>query len=284
MAQAKKSSTTTARVRNWTPTTTPRKTANKGRKRTASKGRKRSGKKRGRRRNPQTSTSTALATRPTQTVTRRANKSTARAKKNPARRAKRNPSGGGLSQYRLKGNPSFSDLGSLGKIALVGFGGGLLARTNSSVVLALVRRFGGVQGAGIANHPIAKPIATALAGWFLVPRELRMLGVKSEQSHKVAQIGSILFAAADVVDLFFSGINSIPDRLAEIVGGTGAVATNPRTAIAQQAAASAAQSAINAGLSDEEINAAAQGAYAGTLAGIPQSDDFTVEQSAWITY
>ncbi len=276
----RKPGTATARMHNWTPKGVTRTAANKGRKRAAKKGRKRSTKKRGRK-NPQTST--ALATRAPNTVVKviRAN-GAAKAKKNPARRAKRNPSGSGLSQYRLKGNPSMSDLGSLGRIALVGFGGGLLARTNSSVVLALVRRFGGVQGASIANHPIAKPITTALAGWFLVPRELRMLGVKSEQSHKVAQIGSILFAAADVVDLFFSGINTIPDRLAEIVGGTGAVATNPRTAIAQQAAAVAAQSAANAGLSDAEIDAAAQGAYAGTLAGIPQSDDLVIEDTSFM--
>lgn len=272
----RKPTTATARMHNWTPKGVTRKAANK--KRTSTKGRRKTGKKRGR--NPQP-TSTALATRAPSTVVKVIRAS---AKKNPARRAKRNPSngGGGLSQFRLKGNPSMSDLGSLGRIAVVGFGGGLLARTNSAVVLALVRRFGGAQGASIANHVIARPITTALAGWFLVPRELRMLGVKSEQSHKVAQIGAVLFAAADVVDIFFSGVNSIPDRLAEIVGGTGAVATNPKTAIAQQAAASAAQTAANAGFSDEEIAAAAQGAYEGTLAGIPQSDDLVVEQTAWL--
>jgi hypothetical protein len=274
----RKPGTATARMHNWTPKGVTRKTANKGRKRAASKGRKRTGKKRGRKRNPQ-STSTALAVRAPQTVAKATRAAT---KKNPARRAKRNPSGGGLSQYRLKGNPSFSDLGSLGKIALVGFGGGLLARTNSAVVLAVVRRFGGAQGAAIANHVIAKPVVTALAGWFLVPRELKMAGVRSEQSHKVAQIGAVLFAAADMVDIFFSGVNSIPDRLAEIIGGGGPVVTNPKTAIAQKAAASAAQSAANAGLSDDDIAAAAQGAYEGTLAGIPQVDDLVIEDSTFL--
>src|SRR5690349_10880466 len=137
-AAKRKPGTATARMHNWTPKGATRKTANKSHKRAASKGRKRSGKKRGRKNpNPQT---TALAPRTPQTVVKVIRANGAKSKKNPARKAKRNPSGGGgLSQFRLRGNPSFADLGSLGKIALVGFGGGLLSRTNSAVVLALVR-------------------------------------------------------------------------------------------------------------------------------------------------
>jgi len=285
---ATKHKTATARVHNWSPAKgAPRKAANRKRttkKRAASKGRRKKGKKR----NP----STALAVSPkvveiVKYRNRKNGSAVAGKKRNGATRTKRNPNAGGgaLSQFKLKGNPSLEGATNVAKIALIGFGGGLLARTNSAVALALVRRFGGAQGGSLANHPVAKPVVTALAAWFLVPREMGWMGVRSEQSKKVAQVGGILFAAADAVDIFFEGVNSIPDRLAAIVGGNGAVQTNPKTAIATRAATAAAQGAADAGYSDEQIEAAARAAAQGTLQGlegVPGVNDIALEDLGWL--
>lgn len=268
MAQTKKSARAT--MHNWSPT---RKATGKKApaKRAVAKNKSRSHHKKGKKHSHN----------PTQQAT---SKSTAIAKHNSSKPAKVSQ----LSEYRLRGNPgSMSDIGTLGKTAIVGVGGGLTARVTSAVGLGLMDRFGLT---GISQNKFATPVGTLAAAWLLVPTFARWGGL-SAQSQAVARMGGILFAAADALNSAIGGIqDTIVNKARSIAAGTTQpVLTNGNTAAdaVKQLAANTQQAGLDAGLSPEMSAAAAASAAQtaleglGGLEGIPSVDDVSFDQDYW---